>query len=62
MKIHLHRVPSQESYYDWELRVKNKPSYIKKQKKIKKQNTDLGISVEDFRKCIKLWKSKNIIF
>ena len=62
MKIHLHRVTSQESYYDWELRVRNKPSYLKKHKKIKKQNNDLGISVENFRKYIKLWKSKNTIF
>ncbi|MDX1798921.1 MAG: hypothetical protein R3255_09765 [Candidatus Lokiarchaeia archaeon] len=53
---------SQESYYDWELRVRNKPSYLKKHKKIKKQNNDLGISVENFRKYIKLWKSKNTIF
>ncbi|MFW9818542.1 MAG: hypothetical protein ACFFE5_02940 [Candidatus Thorarchaeota archaeon] len=58
----LHYVTGQESYYDWELKVRNKPSYIKKYKKNKKQKNDLGISVEDFRKYIKLWKSKNIVF
>lgn len=41
MKIHLHRVTSQESYYDWELRVRNKPSYRKKKKKLKSRTTIL---------------------
>ncbi len=48
-----------KSYYDWELELRTKPQQIKK-KKYKKD--DLGISVEDFKRLIKLWKSKNIIF
>ncbi len=53
---------SPDSYYDWELSVKSKPTHIKKKKKTKKEHNDLGISVEDFRKFVKLWRSKNIVF
>ena len=50
-----------ESYYDWELNLKTKASE-KKKKNSKKEPNDLGISVEDFKRFVKLWKSKNIIF
>lgn len=53
---------SPDSYYDWELSVKSKPPHIKKKKKTKKEPNDLGISVEDFRRFVKLWRSKNIVF
>jgi hypothetical protein len=55
-------VTSSDSYYDWELKVRTKPPYLKKKKKDKKEYNGLGISAEDFRKYIKLWKSKNIVF
>jgi hypothetical protein len=48
-----------ESYYDWELGKRTKPAHMKK-KKGKKDG--LGISGEDFKRFIKLWKSKNIVF
>ncbi len=48
-----------ESYYDWELKTKTKPKHNKK----KKRDLDnLGISVNEFKRFVKLWKSKNIIF
>ncbi len=53
---------STDSYYDWELKIRAKPHYLKKKKKKKVENCDLGISTEDFKKYIKLWKSKNIVF
>lgn len=52
---------STDSFYDWELRIRTKPHYLKKKKKSKNENC-LGISTEDFKKYIKLWKSKNIAF
>ncbi len=52
------------SYLDWEI------SYRLKQKNYKKLNNDkpmrkknsLGISDEDFRDFLKMWKEKNINF
>jgi len=55
-------VTGSESYYDWELNLRNKPSNKRKKKNSKKDNNNLGISVEDFKRFVKLWKSKNIIF
>ncbi|MFX0000976.1 MAG: hypothetical protein ACFE9Q_12310 [Candidatus Hodarchaeota archaeon] len=46
-----------KSYYDWELELKTKP----RKSKIK-ENNGLGISNEDFKKFVKLWRSKNIVF
>lgn len=48
-----------KSYYDWKLDLRTKPNHIQKKKNKK---ADLGISVEDFKRFIKLWKSKNIAF
>ena len=48
-----------ESYYDWELKLKTKPN------RNKKKNRDLddhGIVIDDFKRFVKLWRSKNIIF
>jgi hypothetical protein len=45
------------SYYDWDLALKKNPQN-KKNRKI----NELGISAEDFKRFIKLWKSKNIVF
>lgn len=53
---------SPESYYDWELNIKPRSPSLRKKKRNKKEQTDLGISVEAFRRFIKLWKSKNIAF
>jgi len=55
-------VTGSESYYDWELNLRTKPPNKKKKKNSKKDKDDLGISVEDFKRFVKLWKSKNIIF
>jgi hypothetical protein len=48
-----------KSYYDWELELRTKPKNRKKKNKI---INELGISTEDFKRFIKLWKSKNIVF
>jgi len=48
-----------KSYYDWELDLKTKPGKINKKNKI---INELGISVEDFKRFIKIWKRKNIAF
>lgn len=53
---------SPESYYDWELNLRTKPPNKKKKKNSKKDHNDLGISSEDFKRFVKLWKRKNIIF
>ncbi|MFX0040932.1 MAG: hypothetical protein ACFFCY_16635 [Promethearchaeota archaeon] len=51
-----------DSYYDWELRVRIKPLHLKEKKKIKKDCSDIGLSVKDFKRFVKLWHSKNIVF
>ncbi|MFX0004913.1 MAG: hypothetical protein ACFE9C_08360 [Candidatus Hodarchaeota archaeon] len=53
---------SSDSYYDWELKVRTKPPHLKEKKKTKKIYNDLGLSVKDFKRYVKLWRSKNIIF
>ncbi|MFX1391071.1 MAG: hypothetical protein ACFE9Z_13485 [Promethearchaeota archaeon] len=50
---------TESSYYDWELSQKIKPKYNKKKKK---DCNEIGISTDDFKKFVKLWRSKNIIF
>jgi len=44
-----------KSYYNWELDLKSK-------KKNGKNHSNLGISVDDFKRFVKLWGTKNIIF
>jgi hypothetical protein len=51
-----------ESYYDWELDLKTKPSHKKNRKNSKENLNNLGLSFEDFRKFIELWRRKNIVF
>jgi hypothetical protein len=50
-----------KSYYDWELSLKNRPPQRKKSKNNKKDNY-IGISADDFKRFVKLWKKKNIAF
>ncbi|MCK4780677.1 MAG: hypothetical protein KAT57_10835 [Candidatus Lokiarchaeota archaeon] len=52
----------QESYYDWKLGLRTKPSNRKKKKNKDITTNDLGISNDEFKKFIKLWRSKNISF
>ena len=51
-----------KSYYDWELDLKTKPHKGEKKKKNKKDYNDLGISTDDFKRFVKLWSRKNIVF
>ncbi|MFW9828038.1 MAG: hypothetical protein ACFFEY_10620 [Candidatus Thorarchaeota archaeon] len=48
-----------ESYYDWKLKLKNKPD---RNKRRNRSHDDLGMTVGDFKRFVKFWKSKNIIF
>jgi len=52
----------QESYYDWELGLRTNPSHKKKKKNNIITTNSLDIPHNDFKKFIKLWKSKNITF
>ncbi|MFX1304372.1 MAG: hypothetical protein ACFE9X_13535 [Promethearchaeota archaeon] len=51
-----------KSYYDWQLSLKSKSAQKKELKNKKKINNNLGISVDEFKRFVKLWKSKNIVF
>jgi hypothetical protein len=51
---------TESSYYDWKLNLKSKPS-PKRKKKVKDYG-DLGISPDEFKRFVKLWRSKNIAF
>ena len=51
-----------ESYYDWELGLKKKPQHKEKKKNNKNDQNTLGISVYDFKRFVKLWRRKNIVF
>jgi hypothetical protein len=55
-------VTSSDSYYDWELKVRTKPLHLKEKKRMKKDYNDLGLSANDFKRFVKLWRSKNIVF
>ena len=52
----------QESYYDWELSLRTRPSHRKKKKNDDKTTNNLDIPHDEFKKFIKLWRSKNIVF
>ena len=52
----------QESYYDWELGLRTKPLQINKKNHDDKTTNNLNISHNEFKKYIKLWRSKNITF
>lgn len=51
----------QKSYYDWELALRTKPLQRKKKKSIDEIINTLDIPHNEFKKFLKLWKSKNII-
>jgi hypothetical protein len=48
------------SYYDWKISQKIKPK-VKKKEKEEKINK-IGLSIDEFKKFVKLWRSKNITF
>lgn len=51
-----------KSYYDWELELRKKSHKGEKMRKEKQDYNDLGISADDFKRFIKLWRRKNIVF